>query len=131
MPDYERIKRLGAGNFGEVWLVYDRALAVQRAVKFIDPSRIHDPTNFYHEPQTLMALRHKNIVRVEDAGTMPNGSRLPTSRTSRQRIAPGLEVKHKLIWMPRRYFEMRSGRVACEQSSRLSYHHCRMIGALM
>ena len=74
MPDYERIERLGAGNYGEVWLVYDRALAVQRAVKFVDPNRIHDPTNFYQEPQTLMALRHNNIVRVEDAGTLPDGS---------------------------------------------------------
>ncbi len=46
MPDYERIERLGAGNYGEVWLVYDRALAVQRAVKFVDPRRIHDATNF-------------------------------------------------------------------------------------
>ena len=74
MPDYERLERLGAGNFGEVWLVYDRALAVQRAVKFVNPDRIQDPTNFYQEPQTLMALRHKNIVRVEDAGRLPNGS---------------------------------------------------------
>lgn len=74
MPDYERIERLGAGNFGEVWLVYDRALAVQRAVKFVNPARIHDPTNFYHEPHTLMALRHENIVRVEDAGRLTNDS---------------------------------------------------------
>lgn len=74
MPDYERLERLGAGNFGEVWLVYDRALSVQRAVKFVNPDRVRDPTNFYQEPQTLMALRHENIVRVEDAGKLPNGS---------------------------------------------------------
>ena len=74
MPDYERLERLGAGNFGEVWLVFDRALAVQRAAKFVNPDRTQNPTNFYQEPQTLMALRHKNIVRVEDAGRLPNGS---------------------------------------------------------
>jgi len=68
MAEYERIKRLGAGNFGEVWLVFDQALAVQRAVKYIPPSRISDPTDFYKEPQTLMALRHDNIVEVQDAG---------------------------------------------------------------
>jgi len=72
MADYERLERLGAGNFGEVWLVYDRALAVQRAVKYIPKSRIQDPTNLYKEPQTLMALRHENIVRVEDAGKTPD-----------------------------------------------------------
>jgi serine/threonine-protein kinase len=74
MPDYERIRRLGEGNFGEVWLVYDRALNIQRAVKFIPSSRIHDPTNFYNEPHTLMQLRHDNIVRVEDAGRLANGT---------------------------------------------------------
>ncbi|OEU65589.1 MAG: hypothetical protein BA863_05635 [Desulfovibrio sp. S3730MH75] len=74
MADYERLQRLGAGNFGEVWLVYDRALAVRRAVKYISKSRVQDPTNFYKEPQTLMALRHENIVRVEDAGKTPNGT---------------------------------------------------------
>jgi serine/threonine protein kinase len=74
MPDYERIHRLGAGNFGEVWLVYDRALAVRRAVKYIPKSRVSDPTNFYKEPQTLMALRHDHIVRVEDAGKCPDGT---------------------------------------------------------
>jgi len=74
MPDFERLERLGSGNFGEVWLVFDKALAVKRAVKFVDPSRIHNPTNFYQEPRTLMALRHQNIVRVEDAGRLNNGA---------------------------------------------------------
>ena len=74
MADYERIERLGAGNFGEVWLVYDRALAVKRAVKYIPKSRVQDPTNFYKEPQTLMALRHENIVRIEDAGKTSDGT---------------------------------------------------------
>lgn len=74
MADYERLKTLGAGNFGEVWLVYDRALAVQRAVKYVPRSSILDPTSFYNEPQTLMALRHENIIRVEDAGKAPDGT---------------------------------------------------------
>jgi len=74
MPDYERQQRLGAGNFGEVWLVYDRALNVRRAVKYVPSSRIHDPTHFYNEPHTLMELRHENIVRVEDAGRLADGT---------------------------------------------------------
>lgn len=74
MSDYERLRRLGAGNFGEVWLVYDRALDVRRAVKYVPKNRIHDPTSFYKEPQTLMALRHDNIVRIEDAGKAADGT---------------------------------------------------------
>ncbi len=74
MPDYDRLHRLGAGAFGEVWLVFDRALGVRRAVKYIRPARIHDPTDFYREPQTLMDLRHPNVVSVEDAGTQADGT---------------------------------------------------------
>ena len=74
MPDYDRLHRLGSGAFGEVWLVFDNALGVQRAVKYVRPSRVHDPTDFYREPKALMALRHRNIVRVEDAGQEPDGT---------------------------------------------------------
>jgi eukaryotic-like serine/threonine-protein kinase len=74
MPDYERLHRLGSGAFGEVWLVYDRALGVQRAVKYVLPSKVHDPTEFYREPQILLALRHPNVVEVQDAGKEPDGS---------------------------------------------------------
>lgn len=74
MPDYIRVKRLGEGNFGEVWLVYDRALGVYRAVKYVPPSRIQNPTKFYREPQTLVRLRNDYIVRVEDAGQESDGT---------------------------------------------------------
>ena len=57
-----------------MWLVYDKALAVKRAVKYVSKSSIVNPTKFYNEPQTLMALRHENIVNVEDAGKNPDGS---------------------------------------------------------
>jgi len=74
MPDYEKLERLGAGNFGEVWLVHDNALDIDRAVKFVQSLRVADPTNFYKEPRTLMELRHDHIVRVEDAGKTPDGT---------------------------------------------------------
>lgn len=74
MPDYDKLHRLGSGAFGEVWLVFDNALGVQRAVKYVRPARVHDPTDFYREPKTLMALRHANIVRVEDAGQEADGT---------------------------------------------------------
>lgn len=68
MPDYNREIRLGRGAFGEVWLVTDRALGVKRAVKFIPTHKVKDPSNFYEEPQTLMTLKHENIVEITDAG---------------------------------------------------------------
>jgi serine/threonine-protein kinase len=73
MPDYDLEKRLGNGAFGEVWLGNDRALGVQRAIKFVPPHKIKDPTNFYEEPQTLMTLKHDNIVAITDAGKTADG----------------------------------------------------------
>lgn len=74
MPEFERLERLGAGHFGEVWLVQDHALNVQRAVKFVPAKNVTDPSNFYNEPRTLMALRHDHIVRGEDAGRLVDGT---------------------------------------------------------
>lgn len=73
MPDYDLDKRLGNGAFGEVWLGDDRALGVKRAIKFVPPHKIKDPTNFYEEPQTLIALKHENVIEVTDAGKTADG----------------------------------------------------------
>jgi eukaryotic-like serine/threonine-protein kinase len=73
MPDWNIVRRLGSGAFGEVWLVVDRALGAERAVKLVRPDRLHDPSNFYAEPRTLVALRHAHIVEVHDAGTLDDG----------------------------------------------------------
>lgn len=73
MPDYDLDKRLGNGAFGEVWLGDDRALGVKRAIKFVPPHKIKDPTNFYEEPQTLLSLKHENVIEITDAGKTPDG----------------------------------------------------------
>lgn len=73
MPDYDLNKRLGKGAFGEVWLGDDRALGVQRAIKFVPPHKIKDPTNFYEEPHTLVALKHDNVIEITDAGKTKDG----------------------------------------------------------
>lgn len=66
-------RRLGAGSFGEVWLAYERALGVDRAVKLIPPSKVTSTVNFFHEAQILKELEHPHIIRVEEAGTMEDG----------------------------------------------------------
>ena len=68
MGDYTRIKRLGAGGFGEVWLARHVALNVLHAVKFVHPSKVIAPSDFYKEPKLLKSLEHRNIVQVHDAG---------------------------------------------------------------
>lgn len=73
MPDFDLDRKLGNGAFGEVWLGNDRALGVQRAIKFVPSARVSDPTNFYSEPQTLVALKHENVIEITDAGTTADG----------------------------------------------------------
>ena len=73
MPDWNIVRRLGSGAFGEVWLVVDRALGAERAVELVRPERLHDPTDFYAEPHALVALKHGHIVEVHDAGTLQDG----------------------------------------------------------
>ena len=66
-------KRLGAGNFGEVWLANDTGLNAVRAVKLISPSKVLDPSNFFHEAQTLKTAEHPNVIRVEETGIFSDG----------------------------------------------------------
>ena len=73
MPDYDLEKRLGNGAFGEVWLGDDRALGVKRAIKFVPPHKINNPTNFYEEPHTLVSLKHDNVIEITDAGQTSDG----------------------------------------------------------
>ena len=68
--DFKR--RLGAGQFGEVWLVNDKALDAERALKTILPSNMPDKTNFFKEAQLLKEVEHHNIVKVFEAGKLPD-----------------------------------------------------------
>ena len=67
VPELRYIRPLGSGQFGQVWLVFDEALNVYRAVKQVHMDLIHDP-NIYKEPQSLLRLKHPNVVEVYDAG---------------------------------------------------------------
>lgn len=73
MPDFQFRRRLGSGQYGEVWEALDRAVDQVRAVKLVEPGKIHDPSNFYNEPKALVAMQHDNIVRVFDAGQTDTG----------------------------------------------------------
>ena len=67
-------KRLGAGHFGEVWHAIDTGLKCEVALKCIPPDKIINQKNFYQEAQVLKLAEHPNIVRVNDTGTLDDGS---------------------------------------------------------
>jgi eukaryotic-like serine/threonine-protein kinase len=68
---YQIIKRLGGGNFGDVYHAVDRALQVDKAVKVL---KITDPAEFVRglkEAQVLARCTHKHIVQINEANIFP------------------------------------------------------------
>lgn len=71
--NFDFLKRLGSGHFGEVWLAIDTGLDVKRAVKLIPTIKVLNPKNFFHEAQVLKAAEHPNVVRIEETGRISDG----------------------------------------------------------
>ena len=64
---YKILATLGSGNYGTVYLVHDRALDMEKALKLI---RISDSSAFkkeLYEAQALRKCRHDNCVHVNEA----------------------------------------------------------------
>lgn len=70
---YRRVKRLGAGGMGEVWLAFDEelddrpvAIKVMRSDMLADPEGV---ARFQREIRMASRMRHPNIVTVFPTGT--------------------------------------------------------------
>ena len=67
---YERLRKLGVGGFGTVWLAFDHTLRREVALKLahhpLDGGV--DPKRFYREAQIGAKIVHAGIVRVYDVG---------------------------------------------------------------
>lgn len=74
---YRKIRQLGAGAFGNVWLAEDAELGRQVAIKEPREDRISsglDIATYISEARVLASLDHPNIVPVYDVGHSPSGS---------------------------------------------------------
>ena len=73
---YQVIKPLGAGNFSQVFHVFDHALGTDKAIKVLLTA---DPSSFMQslqEAQILNKCQHKHIVTINEANIFPvNGVR--------------------------------------------------------
>lgn len=68
---YQIIRRLGGGNFGDVYHAFDRALQVEKAIKVLrtsDPAKLADDLR---EAQVLAGCVHKHIVQINEANIFP------------------------------------------------------------
>lgn len=68
---YEKIKRIGLGGMGEVWLVQNKKTRLPYAAKMLRPdkTRPKDETRFRREVEILMDMDHPNIAKIYDATT--------------------------------------------------------------
>ena len=66
---YEVKKKLGQGGFGAVYLVFDKQMDIEKALKIIPESIASDKeamSDLQTEARTMVSLNHENIVRVYD-----------------------------------------------------------------
>ncbi len=77
---YRLEKRMGGGQFGEVWKATDlkwerQNLNAIRAIKFLKEEYVHDPevrADFGGEVQALIKLTHNNLLRLFDCDLQPD-----------------------------------------------------------
>lgn len=63
---YQLIRKIGGGNFGEVWLAHDVTISKEVAVKILDESMAPVAENL-KEAQVGHLLEHQNVVHVHYA----------------------------------------------------------------
>lgn len=63
---FRKVRRLGQGGFGTVWLAVDTQLARTVAVKFAHAPDADTEQRMLREARALAAVRHPNCVRIYD-----------------------------------------------------------------
>jgi serine/threonine-protein kinase len=67
---YQVISRIGGGNFGDVFYVYDRALQVNKAIKVVASNNAESLLKQLDEAAILYKCKNKYIVEVNEANIM-------------------------------------------------------------
>lgn len=65
---YVRVRELGRGGFGTVWLAWDTVLRRRVALKILKEQGPEDSARFKREAQMAAALSHPNIAAVYEVG---------------------------------------------------------------
>ncbi|MBP2477426.1 hypothetical protein JOF53_006298 [Crossiella equi] len=70
---FRRLRKLGSGGFGQVWLAMDTSLGRTVAVKLAHAPDDETEQRMLREARALAAVRHPNCVRVYDVVEEPDG----------------------------------------------------------
>ncbi len=65
-PRYRRLRQLGEGGFGDVWLAMDTALSREVAIKVARAPDADTERRIHREARSLAAVDHPSCVRVYD-----------------------------------------------------------------
>jgi serine/threonine-protein kinase len=74
--NYQVVRLLGEGGFGEVYEAENPFLQRRAAIKVLHKGMVEDPElvrRFLNEARAASAIRHPNIIEVLDAGVTPEG----------------------------------------------------------
>ncbi len=67
-PRYRKIRRLGAGGYGVVWLARDDRLGRDVAIKYVHTLGEEEAARFRREAQLAARIRHPNVVQIYEVG---------------------------------------------------------------
>lgn len=98
---FKKLKKLGSGHFGEVWLVNDVHLGETKALKLIDKNKIVNTKQLFREAQILNKLRHENIVEIKEAGWYENNKTIYIAMEYLPKGSLGDQIKGKSIPLTR------------------------------
>ena len=74
--NYQVVRLVGEGGFGEVYEARNQFLQRRAAIKVLHKGMVEDPElvrRFLNEARAASAIRHPNIIEVLDAGVTPEG----------------------------------------------------------
>lgn len=71
---YRRIRVLGRGAMGQVYLYYDTSLERQVAIKFVEQNDREQRQQILDEARAAATIQHPNIVTIFDTGEIENVS---------------------------------------------------------
>ena len=97
---YEIVETLGRGGMGTVYLVHDRDLDREVALKVVDSGGDGLEERTLREARILARLEHPGIVPVHDVGTLPDGRVFYVMKRVRgqrlDQLAPTLDLAERL-----------------------------------
>lgn len=67
---YKITKHLGSGQFGDVYLVHDRALNAEKAIKVVFFRDVDEARTALNEARLLHICQHPNIVQISEADVL-------------------------------------------------------------